>query len=347
MVDDPTPDRRPRWRRWLRQIPAVDRLAQRLFSPSFEGAWLYRQDVVSWLYDRELRRQLPWPYRTFAAFAALQRPFWDDVVWGYPFVRAAGAVSRRLGHLDAVPIAVGDRVAHVSLRDPRFLQVPNELASDRADTRVLRHFLRPGDSFVDIGANHGTFSIVAAHLVGAGGALVAVEPQPRLAALVGRSLEANAPDAARTVLPVALGDAPGVLRLHVPRGSSGSATALDTALADADVDTFEVPVRRLDDALDWRSLPGAVFVKLDVEGAEGAVLRGATDFVAGRAPTLMMEINPSRIASADGSVALLDVLRALGYTGYAELDAPHDVRPLDAIGLTPQRNVILLHGAAR
>ena len=330
------------WRTRLKRVPGVAGLARRLFSPSFEGAWLYRQEVVGWLYDARLRRQLPWPLRPFAAWAAVQRPLWDDVVGGQPVLRAGMAVAERLGMADHARIEVGPYTAFVSLRDPRLLQVPNEL-TDASDTRVLARLLGPGDSFVDVGANHGAFSIVASHLVGRGGAVVAVEPQPHLAALVRRSLAANAPETRTAVHALALSDRDGALDLHVPRGSSGSATLLDGVATDAAWDTIRVPVARLDDAVAWRDLPGRVVVKLDVEGGEAAVLRGARSFVEARRPALLIEVNPSRIASAEGAGSLVALVRDLGYDAFAELDAPGDARPLGGVDLGHQRNVVLYH----
>lgn len=330
------------WRAQLKRVPGVAALAERLFSPSFEGAWLYRQEVVSWVYDARLRRQLPWTLRPFAAWAALQRPLWDDVVGGQPMLRAGMTVGERLGMADHARLEVGPYTVFVSLRDPRLLQVPNELTA-QSDTRVLPRLLGPGDSFVDVGANHGTFSIVASHLVGSGGAVVAIEPQSHLAGLVRRSLEANAPATETAVHALALGDTPGALRLHVPRGSSGSATLLDGVATDETWASVEVPVARFDDAVDWRSLPGRVVVKLDVEGGEAAVLRGARAFVEARRPALVMEVNPSRMASAEGAGSLLALLSDLGYDGYAELDAPDAVRPLSEADLERQRNVVILH----
>ena len=331
----------PRWRAAAKRVPGVAGLARRLFSPSFEGAWLYRQEVVSWLYDGRLRRQLPWPLRPFAAWAAVQRPLWDDVVGGRAVLRAGMAAAERLGMADHARVDVGPYAVFVSLRDPRLLQVPNELTA-ASDTRVLSALLGPGDSFVDVGANHGAFSIVASHLVGPGGAVVAVEPQPRLAELVGRSLEANAPETSRAVHALALSDAPGRLRLHVPRGSSGSATLVD-GVAGPGWDAVEVETARLDDAVAWRALPGHVVVKLDVEGAELAVLRGARAFVAARRPALVAEVNPSRMAAAGGAGPLLALVAELGYDAYAELDAPTDARPLAEVDVGRQRNVVLWH----
>lgn len=329
------------WRARLKKIPGVAPLAKRLFAPTFEGAWLYRQEVVQWLYDPSLRRQLPLPFRTFATYCAAQRPLWDDVVGGATALRAAMSARRRLGLPGHARLEVGDDVVYVSLDDPRMLQVPNELASPEADTRVLHALLGPGDAFIDVGANHGSFSIVASRLVGPEGAVVAVEPQPRLAGLVERSLAENAPGTDRRVLPFALADEPGTLCLHVPPGSSGSATLLSDVPEAAGWEAYEVPVRRLDDVVDPASLPGRLVMKLDVEGAEVGVLRGGLGLLRARRPALLLEINPRRIADASGPEALLAVAREAGYDGYAEVDLSGAVLPLDDLDTGRHRNVVL------
>lgn len=331
-----------RWRTALKRIPLVDRLAKRLFSPDFEGAWLYHQSVVGWLYEPELRRQLPGPFRAFARWCALQRPLWDDVVGGFGALRTAMRLRRALGLPEAVRLAVGPYVVWLAADDPRFLQVPNEVRPG-GETRVLHELLGPGDTFVDVGANHGSFSIVASRLVGAGGEVVAVEPQARLATLIERSLAETAPETTARVLNLALGDAPGTLRLHVPPGSSGSATLLD-AVPDDTWETTEVPVQRIDDVVDAAALPGRIVMKVDVEGAEAAFLRGARGLLETRQPILLFEINPDRIETAGGAESLLALVQDLGYTRYAEFDTPTDPHPLANADLSHQRNVVLYPG---
>ncbi|MEM1054540.1 MAG: FkbM family methyltransferase [Bacteroidota bacterium] len=333
----------PRWRMALKRIPGVDRLAKRLFSPEFEGAWLYHQSVVGWLYEPVLRRQLPGPFRAFAGWCALQRSLWSDVVGGFGALRAAMRLRRALGLPESLRLEVGPYIVWLALDDPRFLQVPNEVRAG-GETRVLHDLLRLGDTFVDVGANHGSFSIVASRIVGARGRVVAVEPQARLARLTERSLAETAPETEANVLNLALGDAPGTLRLHVPPGSSGSATLLD-AVPDDSWETTEVPVQRLDDVLDAAALPGRVVLKVDVEGAEAAFLRGAREFFLDRQPILLFEVNPDRIETAGGADPLLALVRDLGYTHYTEFDTPTERLPLAEADLSHQRNVVLYPGA--
>src|SRR5207245_4722448 len=92
---------------------------------------------------------------------------------------------------DELPLRVGEHVVYLDLCDARMPMVIHELRDFDADMRILERLLRPGDTLLDVGANHGTYSIVASKLVGFGGAVVAVEPIPKLARLIEKSLAAN------------------------------------------------------------------------------------------------------------------------------------------------------------
>jgi FkbM family methyltransferase len=81
--------------------------------------------------------------------------------------------------------------------------------------------LRPGDTYLDIGANGGGLAALACQIVRAHGAVFAVEPQPHLAALVRQTLEIN--DVEGRVFEVAAGDRDDVATLVVPMRRSGKA----------------------------------------------------------------------------------------------------------------------------
>src|SRR5277367_2258602 len=125
------------------------------------GSWLYRRATLSWLSDAALARQLPRPYRFFARCC----PVLGNIPLGAELLlRAIIALEQRTSREDGiVPLRIGEVTAFLDLRDPRFLQVPRELAKF---PRVLAQFLRPGDTFIDVGANHGAYSISAARLIG-------------------------------------------------------------------------------------------------------------------------------------------------------------------------------------
>jgi len=208
--------------------------------------------------------------------------------------------------------------------------------------RILKRFLRAGDTFIDVGSNHGTFAITAAPLVGPEGLVVAIEPQAELAELIRRSLELYG--ARFIVHNVACGDWMGTARLYVPHATSGSAGLHPFFSAISRHRATIVPLVRLDDLLLPERLPGRVFVKLDIEGSEAGCLAGARDFLASARPAIMMEINPTALEVAGSSSAgLIALLREFGYDRY--LGGPDLDREHALTGRIDSFNIVALHGS--
>jgi FkbM family methyltransferase len=132
--------------------------------------------------------------------------------------------------------------------------------------------LRPWSVVVDVGANHGEMLLNAA--LPAGARVFAFEPNPALTPFLRRSLAATALDA--TVIEAAVGDAEGEIALFVDPRWSGNSTAV-AAKAAPGAAARRVPLVTLAGFLtqgDPPALPGALLLKIDVEGHEIAVLRG-------------------------------------------------------------------------
>jgi FkbM family methyltransferase len=281
------------------------------------GSWLYRRKTLSWLSDPSLVRQLPGPYRFFARYCALQ---------GYRGLGAEFLLHRIIARernresIDdgIIPLRAENLTFYLDLQDPRFLCIPREL---RDVQRVLRHFLQPGDSFLDLGANHGTFSIVASQLVGPLGFVIAVEPQPRKAALL-RKLLATGP-ARFEVHEIACGDCSGQVQFYIPSATSGSAGLMPKYSARSQHSTVQVAMRPLDALIDGRRFSGRTVIKLDVEGSELAFLLGARQFIQANTPVLMMEVNPKAMRAAGTSKATL--VQTLVDLGYDRLVTPRDL----------------------
>src|SRR5262249_15396216 len=134
-----------------------------------------------------------------------------------------------------------DRVIFLRRDDPRMLVVPREIA--RKDIReMLRRHLRPGDTFIDVGANHGSFSLLAAECLGSSGKIIAIEPQPLLASLVKKTLEANA-RCQFQVLEMACGDSERTAEFFVPSATSGEAGLYASIAASTRQEKLTVRVR--------------------------------------------------------------------------------------------------------
>lgn len=304
----------------------------------------HRSRVTGWYDDRDLVGDLPWHWRGYAAYLRAAANRRTGVVRGGSFLfRRLRWCTRRFGLQDTARVRVGRRAVWVDLLDQRCLWVFDELRGAGPEARVLAQLLHPGDTFLDVGANHGSFAILAAELVGPAGKVIAIEPQPRLASLIQRSLTDQGA-APFEVHAVALGHRATQGSLHVPGAGSGAANVF-RPLDRFPGQTIPVPIRRPDDYLPWQTWPGRLTIKLDVEGSEPDFLLGAKQLLAARQPPILIEISPDTARLAGRSVReLMDTLRSVGYARFAELDAfPRAVGP-DDVDLTRQRNVVALWG---
>ena len=162
---------------------------------------------------------------------------------------------------------------------------------------ILEAFLTPGASFIDVGANIGVYTGWASRLVGREGRVVAFEPAPatrrNLEGVVAANALANV-----TIIPKALGDAPGTLPLWVIPQASGLTSAVAPA-GHPDAQRIEVPVGTLDDEIDAAMTRAPSLIKIDVEGYEISVLRGASRTLAAEdGPAVLFETQTDHLARA-------------------------------------------------
>lgn len=158
---------------------------------------------------------------------------------------------------------------------------------ERDVTAFVRATLREGMSFVDLGANIGYFTLLAAHLVGPRGRVLAVEPNPRNVRLIEASRRLNGFGHV-TVAPVAAGRETGVLVLNTSfsNGTTSDVPEEVNQLFSAEI----VPSLRLD------ALLGDVpvdFIKIDVEGAEYNALLGGAETIRRSRPVIVSEFSPA------------------------------------------------------
>lgn len=173
------------------------------------------------------------------------------------------------------------------------------------ETRWVKSFLGPGMTFVDVGANVGYYTWLAASLVEPSGRVLAFEPD----AYVYGKLEAVV--AANHLSCVAcrkacLSDREGFLTLYVPPDSYGNRNSSVVPYCEG-MTAVSVPATTLDHVFEIEGLSRIDLLKVDVEGHEVAVLKGAESIVrAGAVRAILCEFNPDYAAGAGFSTAQLE-----------------------------------------
>ncbi len=307
-------------------------------------AWIYNRSVLSWLFEPSLSNQLPLLYQIFSLYCYLyfQLTTENYLRGGKELFQFLATLLNNFSSESYLKFKISDYEVFLDPFDARFFQVVNELASKDAETRVLQTLLSEGDTFIDIGANHGSFSIVASKLVGANGLVISIEPQPRLASAVEKSVTANALCNFQ-VYQLAVGDFEGEIDLLIPRGTSGSAGIYPEHSATHKHQIVKVKIRRFEELVDWPNFPGKVLIKLDIEGSECAFLLGAKKLITALKPNLIIEIHPGTLAAAKTTgEELKQLLESLGYHRYAEMNDLAQTFPLEELSTEVQRNVVMM-----
>jgi FkbM family methyltransferase len=167
---------------------------------------------------------------------------------------------------------------------------------------------------VDVGANYGVYTVAAALAVGPSGRVWAFEPTPRCIEYLRRTLELNGASGV-TVIPAAVSDRSGEVHFAMTRYPElNSIVSGDMPSPDA----VAVPSLSLDDAAARHALCDVDFLKLDVEGHETQVIKGAEKFLAANSPLVMFEIKAEGKTDLGGA----RLLASMGYEMYRLLPGP-------------------------
>lgn len=211
---------------------------------------------------------------------------------------------------------------------------PNEFA-------FLDRITRPGMTFLDIGANEGLFSLFAARKVGPAGRVIAAEPSSRERERFERNLARNR-IANVTVLPCAIGNAPGSARLQIANSGHAGHNTLGAFTYDdvSAVDFEEVPVETLDALAQRLSIGSVDVVKIDVEGSELKVLQGGAELLRRTRPVMLIEANEGALQGQGASSAeVVALLHALDYDIHVFSERSGEVEPHVA-GMPLSANIV-------
>jgi FkbM family methyltransferase len=203
---------------------------------------------------------------------------------------------------------------------PRVLKIAyRDQICDPGQAAEFQQFLsmcQPEMLLFDIGASFGIFSLAAANL---GGRAIAVEPSPIAVRMISAQVKLNGLDGLVHVVPGAAGASEGSIRMlssgvfsdgyfRVVEGRHKNETSrVDLTTIDALSERFGIPSH----------------IKIDVEGFEGAVLRGAGKLLNRSSPMIFLEIHNEMVATSGGDPKFtLDELLRLDYRIFSTDGAP-------------------------
>ncbi len=212
---------------------------------------------------------------------------------------------------------------------------------EAATLAAICALLQPDGGFLDLGANLGFFTVLAARTLGPSGRVHAFEPTPTTAAILRANVADNGVADRVVVVEKAVSDRPGIARFSLY--DAAQANQLSVAGTDGATGTIEVEVTTVDSYLESLGWPRIDVIKMDVEGVETKVLDGMRELVR-RQPgvRVIFEYHLGQLDRANISHAtLIDKVLELGFDRFEMLF--RDRQPIDL----PRERVRLERQATR
>jgi FkbM family methyltransferase len=183
---------------------------------------------------------------------------------------------------------------------------------EEQETRTIQTLAPKCRVFLDVGANIGYFSMLAASLMPPGGRVFAFEPNPEMVDLARRGFSKGSFDSIQ-LIPAAAGDRNCTVQLHLNKGANRGKTSLYEANTNRG-GVIDVECRRLDDFIESTGITSLDLIKMDVEGHEWFALKGAMETLKSYRPALLLELAPVLLAQAGHTAEdVVDLLAPLGY----------------------------------
>ena len=193
-------------------------------------------------------------------------------------------------------------------------------AYEAGTSKFLGRVLRPGDTFIDVGAHIGFFSLLASAMVGDSGKIIAIEPTTENYDQLIYNLDLNK---LGTIHPVknVVSDIDGEVTFYLNKDNDGGHALWDPSAHPANQKTRDSPENftaqsiTLGSLLDDFECSHVRLIKIDTEGAEAKILRGASDFLkTGMVDFIIAEVNKSGLEQMGDTVeGLFSLARELGY----------------------------------
>ena len=211
------------------------------------------------------------------------------------------------------PIALGGEVFRVDESLRRW-----DAAGEAWVFQKMVDILKPGDGFLDIGANFGFHTLFAGRQIGSKGQIVAIEPIPKNLRILRKNIQLNGIARNTRIEEAAVSDSSAPFVAMAATGSGPDVTA--AIHLNPNKGALQVPNRALD-SFSWSREFTPKLVKIDIEGAELSALKSGVEFLKRVHPILLIEVH-AKLLPGFGATAqdLNDFLSRLGYKLWAKED---------------------------
>lgn len=194
-------------------------------------------------------------------------------------------------------------------------------AFERAERRLLKKILRPGQKVLDVGANIGFYTCMFAQSVGPSGRVIAFEPTPSTFTALQRNVRLNGFQDRVECHCCALSDTTGTASMNTfPEGGDvyNSLGTVQSLGGSKRTEVIDVDTVTLDRSVEEMDFPNGVFIKIDVEGFEQQVIRGGANFLKTESRLAMMVELYEPLSQQCGASTLqtLDLLESYGFEAY-------------------------------
>ncbi len=193
---------------------------------------------------------------------------------------------------------------HDNFCERRVLTVPTRW--DPAERTALLSHLKPGGTFIDIGANAGMYSLIMAQAVGPSGTVLSFEPQKRVYDRLQFNKTTNGFDQMRLKF-MGVSDQQDELILYQPTNNRGEASMVRSFEG---AEETRVPVRPLLDVLKEENITQIDALKIDIEGHED---RAMAPFISGADASLLPKVIVTENSQTDWAVNWIDLALERGY----------------------------------
>lgn len=205
---------------------------------------------------------------------------------------------------DLTIITAKDGHQFISITDTVFLHLRMEGYYEKAISDITRSLIKPGDKIIDVGANFGWYTMLAAKLVGASGQVSSFEPNTSMFSILQKNIEINGYGDRVNAQNVGLGAVETIERLLAKPGEMGLGyvpSKNETVTVDNNsIQQIEIKVAN---ELFAKDIGNIAFIKIDVEGFEPFVFLGANKLIdCDNPPVIQLEFNSEALVRHDSSL---------------------------------------------